>query len=1235
MSKDLPSIDDFGVDENLPSVEDFITEEKVEELPSVEEFIEKEEEVIEEATQTIEDADGNSFAEVKDIVPPWPELVRMINDVRSDIPDIPEVKYYDQELQDLAEQISKLPEVRYYDREVEAICEQIDAVREQVKDLPEVKYYDEQVDAIEDRIDSLQTNVANLPEVKYYDAEIEAICEAIDQVKASIPKFPKWVNEVNEVPDFSWIGKTFSVIDDDFVKVSDKIEGLRGKVDFELDQLSEALETKHFNNKVKIESDVKDLDEKVNTRIDEEKEKIWKELRSSSLKIWEHHKTFKDDDRKLKKQILGEYNNLKKNIDKELKEINYTSVKTDELLLKYFTELKEEISELPEVKYYDKDIDYVKTDIKDLYKLVEDIKSSQKKLQEEQELLSETNVQFGEDPPNTSNTDPLTPLDQNFVTLDQLQQHYKTFVQRVQYQLSSIGGGGAGFIKDLDDVDISGLSNNYILQYDAASSKWLTVANNAGAGGTWATTTVGIHTEKNVGIGTTARSEYALYVEGNQYVDGNISVGGTITYEDVKNVDSLGLSTFRSGLEVQTGAATTALLVQGDARITGILTIGTASVTIDGDSNTVSVGIVTITNSEVILGDNVSINASATGINSAPNVLYVAKDGIDTNNGTSIDNAFLTIAAAVGAATSGTVVKVLSGNYVENNPIEIPAFVGVVGDDQRTVKVLPSNTTQDIFHVNKGCKIANMTFSGHLAPAAAVAFPTGIATNVGGGKWKGPYIQNCTSDTTTGTGIYIDGDKAVKTKSMNVDAFTQYNQGGVGVAVTNEGYAQLVSVFTICCNEAITVHKGGQADLANSNCSFGTFGLVADGVSPEQFTGSVGITTSSGGGSSTDYSEVTLSGLSPSSFNQTYTRQSTGFALDTATVASGSARFKADSNYYYYVASTGSMNTSRMLIFSEADNSWMVVFDFNGTNYTDGNVSNGQAIGFSGIFDDEVTSSNTTADGRNVPTASSDIVYATSGGGGGEVVGTGTATAGQDNVIVNVGAVTTRPYDGQVVYFDKLYKSVDTITITSGGSGYTSTPSVTISSPTGPNGEVATAFATLENGVVTEIDIISSGSQYDPTDTVTVTISAPDSGTTATATANLADTYYTINSSTPITAGITTLTLAENLLNTVGVGSTAYFFQQSKIIASSHTFEYIGSGNDITLATPKRGGVTIQANEVVTQNGGSVIYTSTDQAGNFRIGDEFQINQNTGTISGRAFSKSLFSEMTPFILALS
>ena len=63
------------------------------------------------------------------------------------------------------------------------------------------------------------------------------------------------------------------------------------------------------------------------------------------------------------------------------------------------------------------------------------------------------------EPPETDNEDPLTPIDQNFVTVDQLQKHYKLFVERVQYQLASIGGGGAGFIKDLDDVTFDQTTN--------------------------------------------------------------------------------------------------------------------------------------------------------------------------------------------------------------------------------------------------------------------------------------------------------------------------------------------------------------------------------------------------------------------------------------------------------------------------------------------------------------------------------------------------------------------------------------------------------------------------------------------------------------------------------------------------------------------------------------------------------------------------------------------------------
>jgi hypothetical protein len=38
--------------------------------------------------------------------------------------------------------------------------------------------------------------------------------------------------------------------------------------------------------------------------------------------------------------------------------------------------------------------------------------------------------------------DPLTPLNQNFATLDDLQKHYKLFLSRIQQQLSTLGGGG-------------------------------------------------------------------------------------------------------------------------------------------------------------------------------------------------------------------------------------------------------------------------------------------------------------------------------------------------------------------------------------------------------------------------------------------------------------------------------------------------------------------------------------------------------------------------------------------------------------------------------------------------------------------------------------------------------------------------------------------------------------------------------------------------------------------------
>ena len=420
-NKNLPSIDDFEEsNQELPSLADLVEEK---DLPSVESYIEKEEEEIEESTQTIEDANGETFAEVKDIVPPWPELLRLVNDLKESIPEIPEIKSYDDELQELLTHI------------------------EQVKEsIPEV------------------------PEVRYYEDEIESLKENIEGVRADIPKFPKWVNEVNEVPDFSWIGKTFSVIDDDFERVNDNLRTLKDTFNQDIDNLTETFDTKDFEKKVEIKE--------VKKYLQETKDKIYEELKETALKIYEHRNQFKDDDRLLKKSVLSKLNEAKQNIEKKIDESNSKYRDSNKEIKNYFNGLKEEVANLPEVKYYDKDIkklsDKAEThtvNIAELYKIVESIKGKQEVLKEE--LVN--NRPIAPDPAEKQGDDPLTPTDQKFATLQDLAANYRLFVNRVEQQLYTIGGGGAGFIKDLDDVTFDA-TNNDLLIYQSATSKWVGIA---------------------------------------------------------------------------------------------------------------------------------------------------------------------------------------------------------------------------------------------------------------------------------------------------------------------------------------------------------------------------------------------------------------------------------------------------------------------------------------------------------------------------------------------------------------------------------------------------------------------------------------------------------------------------------------------------------------------------------------------------------------------------------------
>ena len=71
-----------------------------------------------------------------------------------------------------------------------------------------------------------------------------------------------------------------------------------------------------------------------------------------------------------------------------------------------------------------------------------------------------------------------------------------------------------------------------------------------------------------------------------------------------------------------------------------------------------------------------------------------------------------------------------------------------------------------------------------------------------------------------------------------------------------------------------------------------------------------------------------------------------------------------------------------------------------------------------------------------------------------------------------------------------------------------------------------------------------------------------------------------------------------------------------KLILTAHNFGYVGSGADYTNDPS----LAVQASEVEELNNGKVLYSSTDQDGDFRVGDAFSVDQETGNVQFQATS---------------
>ena len=805
-----------------------------------------------------------------------------------------------------------------------------------------------------------------------------------------------------------------------------------------------------------------------------------------------------------------------------------------------------------------------------------------------------------------------------------------------------------------------------------------------------------LNTTLNVKQGTDLDS--TLNVDGPSTLKSSLVVDGDVIFNSI--TDSADKDT--GSLIIQGGVGIEKKLnVGGNTRLNGTLKLDSSLIDING--------------STAIGKTDYRLASVGTGVSWRPpgvqtkRSIWVTLNGDDSNSGLLEGDAKRTIGAGASIAEPGDTIIVRSGVYYENNPIGLRTDVCLSGQDLRLVTVIPNNPTKDVFHVRRGCLIENLSFAGSNISVAhtgagAVAFPPinpseyaingyiapGPTTEGETGRWKSPYVRNCTNFMSRSIGMKINGDHATAStiganlKCMVLDSFTQYNEAGIGVSITNSGYAQLVSLFTIASDIAVYVDSGGQCDLTNSNSSFGNYGLYAVGVGKTEFTGNVLTATTE----ETDTIVFTNVGDEFIDIRKPYDGQALFFKLNlddyNDTVATGITSAPMKRLLKIDVINGGSgysqvsppdvaiydINTNENIplgpegIIAEVsptvdDGGSIIAVDVvnSGRNYLatqnigvkiNGTPTNGLVAVMESIYYTVLEASEPTravgvngtyADAVNLILDNLDFI----------------ATEAVDRMLANYPTFTVPGGNSKCISDVKLVLKQICHNLQFGGNDKTyDAAKYYIDHPVLLAGEQNESIYTYQRARDVAKLIITNQTitkQNPSSNTYTQVKNTPlgEDPNSCTNARDAIDTLvgivtFAINPTSPSlplnrtvggnNVGVTTVTFNEFVPYTVTAGTAFELRRISRILTSGHSFEYIGAGTSINNSTPQGGGVPIKSNEVVALDGAQIPYTSTDQRGNFNIGGGIQINQTTASITGRDFSKAIQAEVTPLILAL-
>lgn len=203
------------------------------------------------------------------------------------------------------------------------------------------------------------------------------------------------------------------------------------------------------------------------------------------------------------------------------------------------------------------------------------------------------------------------------------------------------------------------------------------------------------------------------------------------------------------------------------------------------------------------------------------NIYYVAENGNDTYSGDHPNDPYATVKYALSQAVAGDTVHIYPGVYQEQFPITVPAGVTVKGHSIRSVNIEPTLATQnnDAFWINGESTIEDITIRNFYSPGYAFRYAPGFTVTL-----RSPYIRNI-SVITKGTVTSSSDPRGFYAGDAGKGAFLD---GSVATANSREAGCLFHSVTFITPGvDALTFTNGVRVEWLNSFTYFANRGLYA------------------------------------------------------------------------------------------------------------------------------------------------------------------------------------------------------------------------------------------------------------------------------------------------------------------------------------------------------------------------------------------------------------------------